>query len=136
MGLFDKLFGRDKDLEPKLQEEKFFRLLNGYRPVFHTWSGELYESELIRSAIDARARHVSKLDITIQGTAKPTLQNYLKLGPNQFQTWAQMLYRLSTILDMQNTAIIVPIIDKDGTTTGIMPVLWLKREMISLLSLT
>ena len=130
MGLFDKLFGRDKDLEPKLQEEKFFRLLNGYRPVFHTWSGELYESELIRSAIDARARHVSKLDITIQGTAKPTLQNYLKLGPNQFQTWAQMLYRLSTILDMQNTAIIVPIIDKDGTTTGIMPVLYKECKVV------
>lgn len=130
MGLFDKLFGRDKELEPTLREEKYFRLLNGYRPVFHSWSGELYESELIRAAIDARARHISKLDITIQGTAKPTLQSYLKLGPNQFQTWSQMLYRLSTILDMTNTAIIVPIIDKDGTTTGIMPVVYKECEVV------
>lgn len=130
MGLFDKLFGRDKELEPTLREEKYFRLLNGYRPVFHSWSGELYESELVRAAIDARARHISKLDITIQGTAKPVLQNYLKLGPNQFQSYSQMLYRLSTILDMTNTAIIVPIIDKDGTTTGIMPVVYKECEVV------
>lgn len=130
MGLFEKLFGRDKDLEPTRQEEKLFRLLDGYRPAFHSWSGELYESELIRAAIDARARHISKLDVTIQGTAKPTLQNYLKLGPNQFQSWSQMLYRLSTILDMTNTAIIVPIIDKDGTTTGIMPVAYRECQVV------
>ena len=130
MSLFDKLFGRDKDLEPTHQEEKYFRLLDGYRPVFHSWSGELYESELVRAAIDARARHVSKLDITVQGTAKPALQNQLKLGPNQFQSWSQMLYRLSTILDMTNTAIIVPIIDKDGTTTGIMPVVYKECKVV------
>lgn len=130
MGLFEKLFGRDKALEPTRQEEKLFRLLDGYRPAFHSWSGELYESELIRAAIDARARHISKLDVTIQGTAKPTLQNYLKLGPNQFQSWSQMLYRLSTILDMTNTAIIVPIIDKDGTTTGIMPVAYRECQVV------
>lgn len=130
MGLFEKLFGRDKDLEPTRQEEKLFRLLDGYRPAFHSWSGELYESELIRAAIDARARHISKLDVTIQGTAKPTLQNYLKLGPNQFQSWSQMLYRLSTILDLTNTAIIVPIIDKDGTTTGIMPVAYRECQVV------
>ena len=130
MSLFDKLFGRDKDLEPKRQEEKYFRLLNGYTPVFHSRSGELYESELIRAAIDARARHISKLKITISGQAKPTLQTKLELGPNQFQTWSQMLYRLSTILDMQNTAIITPILDKNGETTGITPVLYKSCELV------
>ena len=130
MSLFDKLFGRDKDLEPKRQEEKWFRLLNGYTPVFHTRSGELYESELIRAAIDARARHISKLDVTVQGTAKQSLQTKLRLGPNQFQTWSQMLYRLSTILDMQNTAIITPILDENGETTGIVPVLYKECELV------
>ena len=41
-----------------------------------------------------------------------------------------MLYRLSTILDMTNTAIIVPIIDKDGTTTGIMPVVYKECKVV------
>lgn len=74
MGLFDKIFGRDKDLTPRRGEEKWFRLLNGYTPVFHSYNGELYESELIRAAIDARARHISKLEVTVNGTAKPSLR--------------------------------------------------------------
>lgn len=130
MGLFDKLFGRDRDLTPKRDEERWFRLLNGYTPVFHTRNGELYESELIRAAIDARARHISKLEVTINGTAKPSLQSKLRLGPNQFQTWSQTLYRLSTILDMQNTAIITPVIDASGETTGIMPVVYKTCELV------
>ena len=130
MGLFEKLFGRDKDLTPRANEEKWFRLLNGYTPVFRTYNGELYEGELIRSSIDARARHISKLMVTVNGSAKPTLQNKLKLGPNQFQTWSQMLYRLCTILDVKNTAIIVPVIDKAGDTTGVMPVIYKECELV------
>ena len=130
MGLFDKLFGRDRELTPRYDEEKVFRLLSGYTPVFHSWGGELYESELIRAAIDARARHISKLDVTVQGTAKPSLQNRLRLGPNEWQTWSQFMYRLSTILDMRNTALIVPVIDKGGDTTGIYPVLHSKVELV------
>lgn len=117
-------------MSPTPQEQKLFKLLSGYSPVFHSWGGELYESELIRAAIDARARHISKLDVTVQGTAKPSLQNKLRLGPNEWQTWGQFLYRLSTILDMRNTALIVPVIDKSGETTGIYPVLHSKVELV------
>ena len=107
MGLKELIFG--KKAEPSRRNEEFFKLLDGYRPVFHSWGGELYESELIRAAIDARARHISKLSVEVKGTAKPTLQTNMKLGPNQWQTWGQFLYRLSTILDIKNTAIIVPV---------------------------
>lgn len=122
MGLFDLIFPKKKD-QPALAAETF-RLLSGYNPVWRSWGGQLYESELIRAAIDAKARHISKLDIVINGTAKPGLQSKLKLGPNQWQTWSQFLYRLSTILDMQNTAIIVPVVDEYGETTGIYPVFY------------
>ena len=58
MSLFDKLF-RPK----KYQADQFFSTLASYTPVFHRWRGELYESELVRAAIDATARHVSKLQV-------------------------------------------------------------------------
>lgn len=129
MGLFEKLFGKEKIIEPTIGRD-YFKLLSGYTPVFRNWDGELYESELIRAAVDARARHVSKLKVEVNGTAKPSLQSKLRLGPNEWQTWSQFLYRLSTILDMRNTAVIVPVMDVNGDTTGIYPVLSRKLEVV------
>lgn len=117
MGLFDTLFGRRPKLRGEYKGE--FKLLNAYEPRFTSWSGGIYESQLIRSAINARATHISKLAIEISGSAKPQLQNKLKKAPNALQTWSQFLYRLSTILDVHNTAFIVPVFGEYGETTGI-----------------
>lgn len=130
MGLFDKLFGKSKQPRPQQVDGKF-KLLTAYEPVYTSWSGSLYESELVRSAIDARARHISKLKVETKGAAKPKLQARLKHAPNSFQTWSQFLYRLSTILDMQNTAYLVPVFGEYGEIIGIYPVIPAKCEVIS-----
>jgi hypothetical protein len=117
MGLFDFIFkNRPK---PVGKYEGKFKLLNGYEPHFSRFGGGLYESELVRAAINARATHISKLKVETRGSARPALQNKLKHGPNQFQTWGQFLYRLSTILDVHNTAFIVPVYDEYGEPSGI-----------------
>jgi hypothetical protein len=130
MGLFDKLFGKSKQPKPQQVDGKF-KLLTAYEPVYTSWSGSLYESELVRSAIDARARHISKLKVETKGAGKPKLQARLKHAPNSFQTWSQFLYRLSTILDMQNTAYLVPVFGEYGEIIGIYPVIPAKCEVIS-----
>ena len=130
MSLFDKIFGRQVKDEPPRRQEHVFRLLNGYSPVFHSWSGELYEQELVRAAVDAKARHISKLDVKVLGSAKPSLQAKLKLGPNPWQTWGQFLYRAETLLEMQNNLIIVPTIDDSGETTGIYPIYYRTVEIV------
>lgn len=117
MGLFD-IFLKNRPKENNTQVQTF-RMLNGYQPRFTTWGGEIYESELVRSAINARAVHVSKLKFNITGSAKPALQTKLTKAPNQFLTWSQFLYRVSTILDVHNTAFIVPIFDEFGEISGI-----------------
>lgn len=129
MGLFDFIF-KPKNVELSREADSYFRTLTAYRPHFTTWNGKLYESELVRSAIDARARHVSKLKVEIQGSARPTLQTKLRLKPNNWQTWSQFLYRLSTILDMQNTAVIVPVYDELMNPVGYYPVLPKKCEIV------
>lgn len=133
MGLFEKIFRPGKDRDAKKATEQantYFQTLTGYRPVFSTWGGEIYESELVRAAIDARARHASKLRVELHGTARPSLQNKLRTGPNQWQTWSQFLYRLSTILDVNNAAFVVPVRDEDYNTTGYFPLLPLKCEIV------
>ena len=127
MGLFDIIFGN----RPKARGiETTFKMLNGYSPRFTTWNGELYENELIRAAIHARATHISKLKVETQGAARPGLQNKLRHGPNQFQTWSQFMYRLSTLLDIYNTAFIIPIYDQYGEPSGIFAPLPEKCEVV------
>lgn len=126
MSLFDRIFRPNeakKSDEALYKARAFFQTLSAYTPVFTNWGGAIYESEIVRAAIDARARHVSKLKVETRGTANPSLQSKLALGPNQFQTWSQFLYRLSTILDVNNTAFIVPVFDERMIITGIYPVL-------------
>ncbi len=131
MGLFEFLFGtRPKEPKVGTQADTTFRMLNGYVPRFTSFGGEVYESELIRSAIDARATHISKLKVEIQGSAHPALQNKLRHGPNQFQTWSQFLYRLSTILDVHNTAFVCPVFDEFGAVSGIYTPLPSRCEIV------
>lgn len=132
-GLFEKIFRPEKAKESQqalTQADGFFKELNVYRPVFHDWHGEIYESELVRAAIDARARHISKLKASIQGTAQASLQTKLRLAPNQWMTWSQFLYRVSTILDIHNTAFVVPVFDADMRITGYYPVLPASCEIV------
>ena len=131
MGLFDSIFRPAKDKEQaKASNAAFFKTLTGYQPVFHTWRGSIYESELIRAAIYARARHISKLKFGSTGAAKIGLQAKLRQGPNQWQTWPQFLARTSTILDIHNTAFIVPVKDESLNTTGYFPVLPDRCEVV------
>lgn len=117
MSLFDRLFGRSP--KPTGQYKGTVKMLTPYEANFTPWSGGIYESQLMRAAINARATHISKLAVEFSGSAKQPLQNKLKKAPNSLQTWSQFLYRLSTILDVHNTAFIVPVYDEYGDMSGI-----------------
>lgn len=126
MSLFDKIFRPDKAKESQQAlnaASTLFQTLTAYQPAFTSWGGAVYESEIVRAAIDARARHISKLKVELIGSANPSLQSKLRQGPNPWQTWSQFLYRVSTILDINNTAFIVPVFDERMIITGLYPVL-------------
>lgn len=129
MGLFDFLF-KNRPKEPTY-EEGTFRMLNGYVPRFTSREGGVYEDQLLRSAINARATNISKLQVEISGAARAVLVNKLKHGPNQIQTWGQFLYRLSTLLDVHNTAFITPVYDEFGTVSGVYCPLPSRCEIVS-----
>ena len=120
MGLLEKIF--PKKYRTPIQAERW-EPLTAYRAVFTNWKGELYEFDQVRSAIDTLARHTGKLQVSISGTAKGKTRTKLKIKPNKYQTWYQFLYRTRTILEMQNNAIIVPILDEYGEIAGLFPVL-------------
>ena len=126
MGLLEKIFGR----RPAPAATSMFELLDGYRPQFTTWNGSIYESDLIRAALDADGRHAAKLSVNISGSAKPNLKARLTGEPNEFQTWPQFLYRTATILYARNTAFIVPVVGTYGEPTGVIAIAPQSWELI------
>lgn len=123
MSLIDRILGRNSKVAQVIQAGHVFKLVGAYEPVFHSWNGAIYESLMVRAAIDARARHASKLKAEIIGTAKPDLMARLKRRPNPWSTWSQFLYRVSTMLDCDNNVLLVPIYGADLVKIGIFPVL-------------
>lgn len=131
MSLIDRIFGRDSKVSNVLHAAQTLKLVGGYEPAFTTWKGQIYESALVRAAIDARARHASKLKAEILGSAKPDLCTRLKKRPNPWDTWSQFLYRVSTMLDCNNNVLLVPIYDSGLVKIGYFPVLPKEAKIVT-----
>ena len=128
MGLFDKIFGR----APKQREiAGDYKVLTGYAPVFFNGPAQIYESQLIRAAINARATHISKLRVTFEGHGSQYLAERLR-RPNEMQTWSQLLYRIATIWDVDNNVFIIPVFDKMNRIREIYPVLPSRSKLIEI----
>lgn len=130
MGLFDWLFPEeDRPKQEKLPVSEF-RMLTGYKPVFRDYYGRIYENALIRSAIESKARHISKLKVEFRGEAQQKVKNRLKFYPNEWMTWSQFLARCSTILDCTNNLFIVPVYNNKLEIVGLFPILPEKVELV------
>lgn len=131
MSLFDRIFKPNRKKQEKVLDKgtRFVETTYG-NTQFGRWDGDLYRDELIRASIDAKARHISKLKVSIQGSAKKELTSKLLDAPNEWQTWSQFLYRTSTILDVANTVFIVPVYDKDFNEQGIFTLIPSKTEIV------
>jgi hypothetical protein len=127
MGLFETIFKKPK---ADVKTQGFYKMLNGYSPVFTNAPGSLYEMELIRTAIHSFATYCSKLKPEVSGTAAASLARILQFKPNPFQDTVKFIYRLATIYAVNNTAFIVPVEDEAGTLTGYFPILPQNVEVI------
>jgi len=119
MGLIERIFGKPKAVPVK---EGKFETFTAFQPVFTSWGGQIYESELVRAAVDAMARHAGKLQYTMEGTARQKLYTATKNRPNPWYTWPVFLERCSNIYQVQNNLFIVPVLDSQGDVSGYFPV--------------
>lgn len=128
MGFLDKFFAR-LGKQPKGDYQGRFMLLNGRDVYFPRFCGDIYEEQRVRAAVDALARHISKLEIKFTGSAKPVTRTALERRPNMVSTWSQFMYRLATIYYIENNAILIPLEDDNKNTVGIFPVLQSRCEI-------
>ena len=129
MGMLEKIFGR-REQPAGLKNAQTFKLLEGYTPAFTTWKGSIYESELIRAALDAWGRHAAKLKPNIKGSAEKELQARMNVRPNDFQEWSKFLYQTATVLGARNNAFLVKTRDEYGNPTGIINMIPQSWELV------
>ena len=127
MGAFDFLFKRPK---AAAEVNSYFKMLDGYTPIFSSYDGGVYEMELTRSCIHTFANHCSKLQPNVEGADTHGVKAILDWKPNPFMTSAQFLYKVATIYDAKNTCFIVPILDEFDRLTGYYPVNPAQTEII------
>ena len=78
MSLFDRIFKPNRKTQEKVQNEGTRFITTEYdRGNAIKWNGELFDNDLVRAAIDAKARHISKLKVLVQGSAKQELMKKL-----------------------------------------------------------
>ena len=112
MGIFNRLKDNREERKNIKRLDSTFKLLTGYNSVFTTYKGGLYEMGLTRSCIDKIATQCSKLHPVINGNKNyNNLNVLLQNKPNRLMTTQQFLYRLVTILLVENNAYIVPIFE-------------------------
>lgn len=92
MGLFEKIFGKKANSQPSTER---FELINDNGGGFYAWNGNLYKSDIIRSAIRPEVTAVGKL------IAKHIQRNSRGLKINPDENIAFLLKRPNPIMSMQ-----------------------------------
>ena len=126
MNLIEAIFGRKK----AEQNDAAYQTLTAYKPSWRSWGGQIYESELVRAAVDAKTRHAEKLQYSMTGTARPKLYTITKSQPNPWMTWSQFIGRCSNIYDVQNNLFVIPLKDELGDVNGYFPALPSESEVV------
>lgn len=119
--LFDMIFGR----RPTEKQQTLLRMLNGFNPTFSPFSGEAYDSDVVRAAVDSIARNGAKLKpkhvrITADGISerRSNIEQLLSIRPNPYMSAFDFYYKVITLKYMQNNSFIF--IDWDETKTQVL----------------
>lgn len=112
--------------------------MNGGPAIFTQFSGNAYESDIYRSAVDSIARNVAKLKpvhvVTIERNRKDGdnyLNRILQVRPNPYMTSYDMIYKLVTHYYLYNNAFAYLQKDKNGKLTGIYPLSPVNMEYLT-----
>lgn len=124
LGFLSKIF----KARPAPAQMSQIDVMNGNQAIFTPFSGNAYESDIFRSAVDAIARNASKLKpchvVEINGFRKVgsnDLNRILQVRPNPYMTAYDLIYKLVTHYYLYNNAFAYLQKNEKGDLTGIYP---------------
>lgn len=93
--------------------------LGTYQAVFNVFGSDAYRSDLVRSCIRPLADFSSKAEVTC---SDKNLERILNYKPNMYMTGRDFLYKVRTLLELQNNCFIYIERDDKGKVIGFYPV--------------
>lgn len=137
MGFIQNIFRQRVSKE--IQSEKSrVEVMNGGPAIFTQFSGNAYESDIYRSAVDSIARNVAKLKpvhvVTIDRNRKDGdsyLNRILQVRPNPYMTSYDMIYKIVTHYYLYNNAFAYLQKDEYGKLIGIYPLSPVNMEYLT-----
>ena len=129
MGLFQKIF---KNSTPAIQTKSYFKMLDGYTPVYTNYQGGIYEMLQTKAVINTIATDCGKAIPEIR-KKNSKIEYMLKHRPNPFMTTTAFIERVVTNYLCDNNSFIIPIYDDYERIIGLFPVQYSQVEAIEYL---
>ena len=131
--MFNVVFGKKAPPENVTQ----YRFLNDFAPFFSTFNGNIYDSDIVRTCIDAIAKNAAKLKPKHIRRANgqitevaDNLQWLLQVRPNQYMSAYDFLYKVVSQLYTNNNSLIYIQTDPLGNVTGLYPLSFSSIEFV------
>lgn len=113
-----------------------YKMLNDYAPQFSPFAGDMYDSDIVRTCIDAVARNAAKLKgrhVRRAGgkilNAASTIERMLQVRPNQYMNGYDFLYKIVSQLYQHNNAFVY-IHYESGSLAGFYPLNYSSVEIV------
>lgn len=126
MGVFQNIFGKVK----QVTNVSTYKEIGSYRANFYNFGTDIYQSDIVKSCVRALAEHSSKANAK---TKDLRLQRLIQYRPNLYMNGKDFLYKVRTMLELQNTAFIYIQRDDLGKCIGLYPVPFQRFEAVEYL---
>ena len=132
-GLFKTIFGgKNKPMED-VTNFNMYSLLNSFNSTFYTNTGNIWDMDVVRSAVDAYCRNFAKLKArhVKPGTSgKSPYERLLNYRPNPLMEAYSFYYKVSANLKLTNNAFIYPEFSTDGRLIALWPLLSTQIDLL------
>lgn len=102
-----------------------YKELGAYTAVFHPFSGDIWDNDLVRDCIRTLSEHTSKAHAVCHGANKEELkriERILNYKPNIYMTGLDFLAKCRIYLELKNTLFVYIERDDTGRAKGFYPV--------------
>jgi HK97 family phage portal protein len=93
--------------------------VGGYTANFFGFGKDIYANDVVRSCIRSLAEHTSKANVRVRGDKR--LEKLIQLRPNIYMNGKDFLYKVRTLLEINNIVFIYIMRDDRGRCSGLYP---------------